>query len=192
MKRLLTTTLLAAAMGIAAPAMAQNWYVGGSLGQSNYSLDECIGQCDKTDFGFKVFGGYMFTPNIGAELAYGDYGKAKVNVDVMTPIGVVNALGEGQADGFSAFLVGNYPIDQFNLFAKVGMSFLNTKLEVTVPNFGSAEEDDDSAEFAWGLGVSYNFTKNLAVRGEFEQLRWKLQDVDDRLNFWSIGVQYTF
>jgi len=46
-------------------------YVGGSIGQSNYSSDSCFGQCDKTDFAWKIFGGYMFTPWLGAELDYG-------------------------------------------------------------------------------------------------------------------------
>lgn len=185
-------------MGIAAPAIAQGvpnlqgGYVGGSIGQTNYSIDECVGQCDKTDIGTKIFGGYMFTPNIGVELAYGWYGKAKVNVDVATSLGVFNVLGEGKADGLSAFLVGNYPIDQFNLFAKIGMAYLNTSLDVTVPGFGAASEDDSSTDFAWGLGVSYNFTKNFAVRGEFEQLKWKFQGEKDHLDFWSIGVQYNF
>lgn len=51
-------------------------YVGGSVGSSNYSSDSCVGNCDKTDIGFKVVGGYMFTPYLGAEVGYGAFGKA--------------------------------------------------------------------------------------------------------------------
>jgi hypothetical protein len=45
MKRLLTTTLLATAVGFAAPAMAQDinlagGYVGASVGMTDYSIDE--------------------------------------------------------------------------------------------------------------------------------------------------------
>jgi OOP family OmpA-OmpF porin len=195
MKRLLTTALLATAVGFAAPAMAQDltgFYIGGSVGQTDYSIDDCFGQCDKTDTGFKIFGGYMFTPNIGAELAYGAYGKAKVNVDVATPAGVVNVLGEGKSSGWSAFVVGAYPIEQWNLFGKLGFARLDNELSVTVPGFGAAENSDSSFEFAWGLGVSYSFTKNFAVRGEWEQLRWKFEDDKDNLRFLSVGVQYSF
>lgn len=46
-------------------AMAQG-YIGASIGQSDLNVD-CAGTitCDTKDASFKIFGGYMFTPNPG-------------------------------------------------------------------------------------------------------------------------------
>ena len=86
MKRLLTASLIAAAFASGA-AFAQSPgvgpYVGASIGLSDYDWSGgCAGECDKTDIGFKVYGGYMFTPYIGAEVGYGAFGKAKIGVPV--------------------------------------------------------------------------------------------------------------
>jgi opacity protein-like surface antigen len=65
-------------------------------------------------------------------------------------------------------------------------------VSVTVPNFGSASDSDSSTEFAWGLGVTYMFNKNLGIRGEYESLRYKWEGEKDTLGFWSVGLQYNF
>lgn len=200
MKRLLTTALLATAVGFAAPAMAQDinlagGYIGGSIGLSDYSTDDCIGDCDKTDVGGKIFGGYMFTPYIGAEVSYNSFGKAKVNFpDTINGVPVViNA--EFKSSGFGAFLVGQYPVDNFRLFGKIGFAWLDNELTATGssgPFVATGSESESSTEFAWGLGATYMFTKNFGVRGEYENFKWSFQDASDNITFWSIGVQYNF
>ena len=193
MKRLLTTALLATTLGFAAPVMAQDinlagGYVGASVGMTDYSFDECIGDCDKTDIGGKIFGGYMFTPYIGAEISYNSFGKAKVNV----PVGFTSVNAELKSSGFGAFLVGQYPIDNWRLFGKLGFAWLDNELSVTAPGFGAADQSDSSTEFAWGLGATYMFTKNLGVRGEYENFKYSFEDVSDNITMWSIGLQYNF
>jgi OOP family OmpA-OmpF porin len=193
MKRLLTTALLATAVAFAAPAMAQdiNWqgfYVGGSIGATDFSIDECIGDCDKTDIGFKAFAGYMFNPYIGTEFSWQSFGKAKVNVG----LGSTSVNAEAKSSGFGAFLVGQYPIENWRIFGKLGVGWLDNEVEVTVPTLGAASESDSSTEFAWGLGVTYMFTKNLGIRGEYENFKYSFQDVSDNITMWSIGVQYNF
>jgi OOP family OmpA-OmpF porin len=201
MKRLLTATILASSLAAGA-AFAQGtnpWYVGASVGQSNYSTDSCVGQCDKTDIGMKIFGGYLFNEYIGAELAWGAYGSAKINT--VEDIGVgqpVNLLGEVKSSGFSGFLVGQFPIDQFRLFGKVGFSYLDTKLTATVPiqpgiplQF-SDSQSDRSFEFAWGVGATWMVNSKFGVRAEYEAMKYKIVDTSNTLSFWSIGVQYHF
>jgi OmpA-OmpF porin, OOP family len=192
MKLLLTASFVAVSLASGA-ALAQATgvgpYVGASVGMANYSTDQCPGDCDKTDVGGKIFGGYMFTPYIGGEVAYASYGKAKLNADVAPG---VNVLGELKSSGWSAFLVGQYPIDNFRLFGKLGFARLDNEVSVTVPNFGSASDSDSSTEFAWGLGVTYMFNKNLGIRGEYESLRYKWEGEKDTLGFWSVGLQYNF
>src|SRR3954471_8968815 len=52
------------------------WLVGGSIGQSKNNLSCPAGSsCDDSDTAFRVFGGYNFNKNFGAELGYADLGK---------------------------------------------------------------------------------------------------------------------
>jgi opacity protein-like surface antigen len=90
------------------------------------------------------------------------------------------------------FLVGQYPIEQFRLFGKIGFARLDNELTVTLPQFGAADDSESSTEFAWGLGVTYMFNKNLGIRGEYENFKWSFEDESDNIRFWSIGVQYNF
>jgi opacity protein-like surface antigen len=183
MKRLFTASILAAAFASGAAFAQVGPYVGASIGQSNYSSDSCVGNCDKTDIAMKLFGGYMFTPYLGAELDYGWYGKAKIGV------GSVNA--EAEADGFSGFLVAQYPVDNFRVFGKLGFARLNTTITANAPGV-RFDNNDASFEFAWGVGGSYMFNKQLGVRAEYEARKYKVEGTSDTLGLFSIGVQYNF
>ena len=196
MKRLLTASIVAAAFASGAAFAQVGPYVGGSIGMSNYGLDDaCVGSCDKTDIGGKIFGGYMFTPYIGAELMYGAFGKAKVNfTDDFNGI-PVDVKGEFKSSGWAAFLVGQYPIENFRLFGKIGFARLDNELTITAVSgqqAGAADDSDSSTEFAWGLGGTYMFNKNLGVRAEYENFKWSWEDASDNISFWSIGIQYSF
>jgi OOP family OmpA-OmpF porin len=206
MKRILASAVLLSSLAVAGTAAAQfvgpgaYGYVGASIGQNNYATDiTCAGTCDKTDTMGKIFGGYMFNPYWGIEAAYGGFGTMKANFQD----GGTNVLAEVKSSGFSGFLVGQYPIDNFRLFGKLGFAYVDTKVTLTVPGFGSAEDSDNSTEFAWGIGGTYMFNKNLGVRLEYEQLKYKFSGFNvpgignaiegsDKMRMWSIGVQYNF
>jgi OOP family OmpA-OmpF porin len=184
MKRLLTASVLAASLASGA-AFAQSPgvgpYVGASVGLSDYDWSAgCVGDCDKTDIGFKVYGGYMFTPNFGAEVGYGAFGKAKIGVT-----GVGN--GEIKSSGFSGFLTAQYPIDNWAIFGKLGFAWLDT--EVTAPAFNRS---DDSTKLAWGLGATYMFNPNLGIRGEYENYDYDWERESDSITMWSVSIQYKF
>ncbi|HEY9103307.1 outer membrane beta-barrel protein, partial [Chitinimonas sp.] len=69
-------SLLAIAAVLAAPAFADNFYVGGDVGSSKIEADAGNGfDISKTDTTYSVFGGYQFHPNFAAEVAYRDLGK---------------------------------------------------------------------------------------------------------------------
>ena len=192
MKRLLTASLLAASLASGA-AFAQSIgvgpYVGGSIGLSNYSTDEsCFGDCDKTDIGFKLYGGYMFTPNIGAEVGYGAFGKAKIGV----PVAGTSVNAELKSSGFHGFLTAQYPVENWALFGKIGFAYLDNEVTVTVPGFGAASDSDSSTEFARGLGATYMFSPNLGVRGEYENYKYSFFDASDNISMWSLSIQYKF
>ena len=192
MKRLLTASILAASLASGAAVAQVGPYVGASVGQSNYSSDACVGQCDKTDIGMKLYGGYMFTPYIGVEADYGWFGKLKINTTAFVGTTPVNGTAEVKTDGFSGWVVGQFPIDQFRLFGKVGFARLNTSVSGSVNGLQLIDNNDASFEFAWGLGGTYMFNKQLGVRAEYEARKYKFEDAKDTLGFFSIGVQYNF
>jgi OOP family OmpA-OmpF porin len=186
MKRLLSASILAALFASGA-AFAQSPgvgpYVGGSIGMSDYDWSAgCIGNCDKTDIGFKVYGGYMFTPYIGAEVGYGAFGKAKINV----PSG--NA--EFKSSGFSGFLTAQYPVENWAIFGKIGFGWLDN--EVSAASNNAYNKSDSSTDFAWGLGFTYMINKNVGIRGEYESYGYTFSNRSDNIALWSLGVQYKF
>lgn len=167
-------------------------YVGASLGQSNYSSDSCSGQCDKNRFAGKVFGGYMFTPWIGVEADYGWFGTAKINTVQFLGGTPFNTTADVKTDGFSGFVVGQYPVDNFRVFGKLGFSRLNTSVNASVNGLQVVDNNDASFEFAWGVGASYMFDRNLGVRAEYEARKYKFEGDKNTLGLWSVGVQYHF
>jgi opacity protein-like surface antigen len=191
MKRLLSASILAASLASGAAFAQVGPYAGASVGQSNYSID-CTGNCSKTDFGFKAFGGYMFTPYIGAEVDYGWYGKADVN----TYVGTTNVVGQLKSDGFSGFLVGQYPIDNFRIFGKLGFARMTNQVDVHTPSGAAVPttitNNDASFEFAYGLGGIWMFDKNFGLRGEYEGREIKWEGDKKTLGFWSLGLEYHF
>ena len=167
-------------------------YVGGSVGMSNDSSDSCVGECDKTDWGGKVFAGYMFTPWIGVEVDYGWFGKTKLNTTSFVGLTPVNSAAEIKTDGFSGFVVGQYPVDNFRLFGKLGFARLNTSVSGSINGFPVVDNNDPSFEFAWGVGASWMFDRNFGLRAEYEARKYKWENEKNTLGFWSVGVQYHF
>jgi opacity protein-like surface antigen len=92
----------------------------------------------------------------------------------------------------SGFLVGQYPIDNFRPFVKLGFAWFDNEINVSLPQYGAGANSDTSAEFAWGLGVTYLFNKNFGLRGEYEYNTLKWEGEKQGLSLWSLGVQYHF
>jgi OOP family OmpA-OmpF porin len=190
MKRLINALVLASSL-LAGAAFAQvGWYGGASVGMSDYSSSDCVGNCDKTDWGMKLFGGYMFTPYIGLELDYGWFGTANLNARAKSG---QNVLAEVKTDGYSGWIVGQYPIDQWRLFGKLGFARLDTQVTAQAPGTTLYYNNNDpSFQFAWALGGAYMFDKNLGIRAEYEARKYKFESSDQTMGFWSVGVQYHF
>ena len=126
----------------------------------------------------------MFTPYIGAELQYANYGTATASVP--------GASLEVKSSGFGGFLVAQYPVDNFRLFGKIGFAYVDSKVTGTISGLGSESESDNATNFAWGVGGTYMFNKNVGVRAEYEQAKWEIQGTKDTVGLWSIGVLYHF
>ena len=149
-----------ASLVLAAPAMAADdggVYVGAGVG--SFGVD--IGGFGGDDVGFKVFGGWMFNPYIGAEIEYIDGGTAE------------DGGAEIDTSGFNASLRGAYPVsEQFSVFAKVGMLFWDA--DVDLGEFGSGS--DDGEDVSWGIGAGFDFADNLGMTVEYQG--FEIEDTD--------------
>jgi OOP family OmpA-OmpF porin len=153
---------LASAMAFAGPALAQDagWYLGATLGQSK-SKDACEGlpDCDDKDTAWRILGGYQFNKNFAVELGYTDAGEASAS-----------------AGGFSASVeatiwelvaVGSWPFTpNFSVYGKLGMYRGETDFSTNVP--GISGESESNTDLTYGIGVRWDFTKNLGLRAEYQ------------------------
>ena len=176
-KAMLAIILPAALLAISAPAVAQQsdagWYMGGSYGMTSFDIDTAgitSPSLDDSDSGFKIFGGFQFTKNWGAEVGYVDFGKAGIG-----------GFGDIGVTALTLAGTGTLPLNEsFSLLGKVGMANWDAS--------GSASSGDSGTDLFYGIGARYNFNKNLSVQVEYEML-----DTDtDSVNMMSVGLRYKF
>lgn len=195
--RLLAVVLLGSSGLItASQALAQaqqpaaGFYVGGSVGQSNFDKEivrELItsGTVDTSDTGFKVFGGYQFNRNVGLEVAYVDLGKASYS-GFAGPDPVIG--GKVEVTGVNLSAIGAWPVaPNLDVFGKIGfLSWEDKASDVTggVPFSDKIEGTD----LSFGFGAAWHLTRNVRLRVEWE--RFRVDDTDADL--FSVGAVYKF
>ena len=183
MKKLTIALSCAAALAAALPAAAQDQsrmrnalssvYLGGDLGQSTFK-DACngIASCDDQDTQWGLFAGYRFHPNFSVELGYHDLGT------VSAPIGGVDAK------AWELDAVGHMPVtEQFSAYGKLG-GYRG--------KFDGRGLDNKSNDWTWGLGVQYDVTRNVGLRGEFQQYRNFGSNDGPNVDVLRVGALYRF
>jgi OOP family OmpA-OmpF porin len=179
-------------LGAAAPqASAQGQlYLGGSLGWSSFDDNNAVpdlitsGAVDGSDSGLKLFGGYLFSENLGLEIAYVDLGKAAYSG---TFFGAPVIGGSVDTTGFNFSLLAAAPLNpSFALFGKVGLFAWEANARDTTGGVPFAGKDD-GADLSIGLGATYSLNRNVSVRGEWERFK-AVGDID----LISIGLAFTF
>jgi len=206
--------LAALAAFSAAPAQAQvpssGWYGGASVGRSATTIDDdritsgLIGQglgavsIDDRDrgTGYKLFGGYQITPNIGIEGGYFDLGKTGYTATTV-PAGTLS--GDMRLKGLNLDLVGTLPLTgKLSALGRIGVTSIRASDSfsatgaVTMP-YANASPSQRSTNPKVGLGLMYDITDSLAVRAEAE--RYRLKDaVGNRghADLFSVGLIYRF
>ena len=154
LKRMLASLFVAATL-LAGSAAAQlrapdsGFYGGFGLGRTDSSQGGAI---DNKDDAWKLFGGYQFNRYFGAELGYTDLGKVTlpgVSLD---------------SKAWHASAVGSLPLaERFAFTGKLGLA----QTETRVGGFGS----DHNTDPMYGLGLRYDFTRQIGIRGEWERFR---------------------
>lgn len=188
-KMFATAVLVLSGLVAASQASAQGFYIGGSVGKSDFDDNNTTGlitsgTVDGKDTGFKIFGGYQFNQNFGVELAYVDLGQASYS-------GFFGAVpvtgGTVKTSGLNISAVGTLPLGSgFALFGKAGLFTWEAKANDTTGGLPFSATDD-GVDLSLGIGASYDFTKNFAIRAEWERFK----AVGD-INLLSLGIVYKF
>ncbi|HWM42885.1 MAG TPA: outer membrane beta-barrel protein [Burkholderiales bacterium] len=189
--------LVAAALALSATqASAQGGYIGGSIGQSDIDDEITSGlingsqSVDGKDTAWKIFGGFMFNRHFGLEVGYVDLGEVSYSgtTDAFGPIEPVTD-GKVEVWGLNISAIGALPVtEQFSVFGKLGLFFWDAEANDTTGGLPFSAQDD-GADLSFGVGLSYNFTRNLGVRAEWEMFQ-KVSDADASLV--SVGLLWRF
>jgi OmpA-OmpF porin, OOP family len=204
--------LVAPISGFAQAMQDRGWYVGGSLGQSKVHIDTgslasdlaSVGinttgfSTDEKDTGWKIFGGYKFNRNFAVEAAYMDLGdfnaRTTATLPPLVPTPTPLTLTFKVKELFNIAAVGILPItNQVSVFGKLGGYRAKTELRASAVS--TASNSDTNTDFFFGLGVGYDFTRNLGIRAEWEKFK-KVGDKDETfqgdVDFYSLGFIYRF
>lgn len=157
-----------ALLSLSSVAMAEGGpYAGIGFGRTSIDVGDTSGlavSVDDTDSGFKLYGGYQFTNNIAVEAGYADLGEATINGNVGLPF-----TSKFEASAIFVDAVGTLPLsNEFALLGRAGLAFTKAELSVGVAGVSVAEKEDD-VSLKLGLGAQYSFTKNVALRAEWER-----------------------
>jgi OOP family OmpA-OmpF porin len=206
---LLTVLMFIGATG--APAADDPaWYVGAGVGRTDVKrasswasqTDAALSTSgvtsttlvDSHDTAWKLFGGYQFNEFIAAEAGFyrlGDF-NGVTSISAPAPASVVGGSWDAKAVSISA--VATYPIvNRFGLLFKAGLAASRLEVNVSAPTGFSRSET--RVQPLLGLGVKFDVTKNIGLRGEFE----RFVNVGDgsttgqsSLNVWSASALYRF
>ncbi len=201
-------TFFALCLFFALPAAADQagWFVGLSLGKSGPSFEttpiQSIPTREDRDNGYKLWGGYKFNRNFGAEVSYIESGKLSLTGTGDLPCGGA-ACPAAPALPYSQFIrskgvqlvgTGTLPVtEKFGLFSKLGAVYANTDNQCIVGSF-SCSSSGRNADLTYGLGLSYELAKNFSVRSEWERMRLgdRARFGENDVNFFTIGAGYKF
>ena len=197
-----------AAVNGQAGAADEGWYLGAGIGQSREknhhpritselqaqgltttSIDD-----DSRKVGFKLLGGMKFNRNFAVEASYFHLGEFGFTAHTSPP-GTLN--GKIKLQGVGVDAVGILPLmDQFSAFGRLGLQYAQAKDTftgtgaVTVPNPNPSKS---AGGYKAGLGLQYDFTPSLGLRGE-----WEVYRVNDavgnhgNINTFMVGLVYMF
>ena len=144
------------------------WYAGGGFGFSHVDPEGEAGGWstnDDSDSGWKIYGGYLFKPRLGIELAYVDGGEAGLgNVDPALEDLIPDASIAYKTPSLTVVGWLREPEARWNAFARLGVSAINNS--ASDPRIPYEEQTD--VQITAGLGAKFRFAKRWFVRGDLD------------------------
>lgn len=179
MQKKLLAALLGAALVLPVAAHAEGSYLKVDAGQSKYKND--LGKENET--AASIAYGFSVDKNFGVELGYINFGKIK-------------DVGEGfsgstQRQALYLAGVGSLPLtDDFSVFAKLGVA-ANRYEDKFVSDLSSQSEKVTKTKSMIGLGLAYNFTKEIAGTLEYQYFG-KIGSDHIKVSAVTLGIRYGF
>jgi len=121
-----------------------------------------VGYNDSDDMAYKVNLGYSLSKNYSIEFNYFDFGESDRYDD----------LSGLSAEAYSVEFLAKYPINNFSLYVKLGSLWWKEEGNRTlwweeVPTKEHIKNNGNDT--IYGAGISYNLTKNISLKIEFQQ-----------------------
>jgi len=191
--------IVMAAACVAAPAFAQMpmpaysspWYFGVGVGQGHFNKSgtDITGfqnaQVDTNETTYTIRAGWRFHPYMALELGYYDLGKYNFHGSPFSSSNTVDGQAKAKSVGLS--FVGILPIDQFDLYGRIGWARSEIKVNASAPlistNFNSKDKQNEAT---YGVGARWNFMRQWGVFAE-----WMKNDRID-VDSYLIGVDFRF
>jgi len=175
MKKIILASLLSATFAMPAFAASTGGYVTADLQSLSTTNNNGLGD---PGMGFRIGGGYRFTPNVSAEVGLAQSGSSSSVGGVSYKVAATQVA-----------VVGTYPINsQFDVLGKLGMSA--NKLTLS----GLTCSNCSKTSMMYGVGAQYNVNQQMGVRLQYENLG-KTTDSgtsDVEVSALSVGVVYAF
>lgn len=188
MKRLLsiaTTAATAAAALLASPA-AFSQYVGLGIGQGRIDIN-CAGAltCDKTDTGFKLYGGWHLAGPFALEGVYFDWGKAESSSLLA---GDLKTRAKGLGIGVAYFI----PLAPAQCVVRAGVARNRAETTVTLSGVTTSGTFNKTDPY-YGTGCAWGFAPTWWLTGEIDVARAKYTATDTAgVRLISLGIRHSF
>lgn len=137
-------------------------------------IDTSASSSDRNDNAYKVFGGYQINRNIALEAGYFNLGKSRFTTQT-SPAGSLS--GATKVQGLNFDVVGTLPFTQrLSGLARVGaqQAFSQEDYSGTGAGAGvSSSTKHNNTNYKVGLGMQYEISPAMWIRGEMERYRVK-------------------
>ena len=167
------------------------FYTGASIGQSQSQLDEqatvnnllgykvptTVTRRTPEDTGYRLFGGYQMNRNIALEGGYFNLGKSVF--DTTTLAGPLRA--QTEVEGINIDVVYTLPLsERWSVLGRLGAQYAHTRTGYDGRGlgagrapyaFGVGNQSKDDSNLKAGVGVQYELSPSLFLRGEAERYR---------------------
>ena len=211
----MTPILFASAVFYVAPSQteaAEEWYVGGSIGQSSidYSASDLSSDLaslgwtinnptvDESGTAWKIYGGLMFNDWFGLEAGYADLGEVKTRFGATIAPTDINALLTDtlsvhpyQGDGWIAAAVFRWPFaeDRFAIAARAGLFVWESKTDVRVVSGGTGivAGKDSGTDSMFGVGIEWQVNETWYLSAS-----WERYQLNEWLDVPMVGVGARF
>jgi hypothetical protein len=187
--------------------VSPSWYAGAGIGQARFEDYELFDdgsftsqRTDDTRTALRLFGGLALGEHFAIELGYSDFGEASFRAQSDgsgTNWNAGTQSVEIEAQGYDVSLVGRLPLGEWAVFAKVGATWWESEVGVSVDAqcCGPIDEvfEDDGQKLTYGGGAQYDGWRPIRLAAEYGVLALEPEIFDDASLEWlALSVAYLF